>query len=91
MIELIVEREKYCTNRIAQLKNHLKRINELYNNDSLCIYVTGSYGRLEASKFSDLDLFFLNKDSNDFSKITKTLIDASIINICRDYNTSDFG
>ena len=26
----------------------------------LCIYVTGSFGRLEASQYSDLDLFFIH-------------------------------
>ncbi len=40
--------------------------------EPLCIYVTGSYGRLEASDASDLDLFFL-LESDDPKQLVKRL------------------
>ena len=58
-----------------------------------CLYVTGSYGRLEASKFSDLDLFFVRdstRQSNPISHVEKTLVDAAIIKICRRLELPEF-
>jgi len=55
------------------------------------LFTTGSYGRLEASKHSDIDLFFLfdNRESS-FSRISKTLIDAHIISISREMRFPEF-
>ena len=72
------------------MKN-IENINENYSD--FCIYVTGSYGRFEATQYSDLDLFFLNSGKlNDrkVSKITKTLIDAEIIKQTRIMNFGEF-
>lgn len=48
----------------------------------LCIYVTGSYGRLEAHEQSDLDLFFLHdgtRAANGIPRLDKALLDAGLI------------
>jgi UTP:GlnB (protein PII) uridylyltransferase len=57
----LAEHKQFSEGRIAQLKSKIEKIPELQNNN-LCIFVTGSYGRLEASKYSDIDLFFLDTD-----------------------------
>jgi len=57
----------------------------------MCVYATGSFGRLEACKYSDLDLFFLQFSNTDkVSRISKTLIDAEVINICRKAKFPEF-
>ncbi|HEX2787388.1 MAG TPA: nucleotidyltransferase domain-containing protein [Ignavibacteria bacterium] len=64
----------------------------MQNHQDLCIYTTGSYGRLEACEFSDIDLFFLydNNKEKEFPKIDKILIDSGIIKICREMNFPEF-
>jgi predicted nucleotidyltransferase len=93
LINLVEERKKYSLERISQIRDGIKSIPELKENGDLCIYVTGSYGRLEANEYSDLDLFFINKGSlktNRVSNINKTLIDARLINLTRDLNFPEF-
>jgi hypothetical protein len=63
--------------RAAESGARLKRLIEASHKldargEPLCIYVTGSYGRLEASSESDLDLFFL-LDSPDPLRLVKRL------------------
>lgn len=54
----------------------------------LCIYTTGSYGRLEASEHSDLDLFFITAGDHP-SRIGKILLDADLIRLTRDMKLPD--
>jgi hypothetical protein len=86
----LLSREIYCNERLTTLKSEIVKIEEVKNNSDFCIYVTGSFGRHEACAKSDLDLFFINKSKTGFSKISKTLIDASLINICRQHGFPDF-
>lgn len=75
--------ENYSLIRLKEISNRVKEIEQLGKNQ-LCIYTTGSYGRLEASENSDLDLFFLDSDiDHPTSNIDKTLINADVIKICR--------
>jgi predicted nucleotidyltransferase len=74
------EHKQFSERRIAELKDAIARIPELKKN-KLCVFVTGSYGRLEASEHSDIDLFFL--DTGKTSNIDTVLINAEIIKICR--------
>lgn len=70
--------------------NRVKNIPQLKDN-FLCIYTTGSYGRLEASRNSDLDLFFLDSNENrPTCNIDKTLINAEVIKICRNMELPEF-
>jgi hypothetical protein len=82
--------ETYSQIRLKEISTRVKDIPELKEN-SLCIYTTGSYGRLEASENSDLDLFFLDSDSQKItSNIDKTLINADVIKICRSMKLPEF-
>ena len=56
---LISERKRLSEERINVLKNAVLGLPGVATHADLCIYVTGSFGRLEASKYSDLDLFFV--------------------------------
>jgi hypothetical protein len=91
MINNISEKSKYSIGRVEEFKSSLNKSDVLITQSSFCIYATGSYGRLEASEYSDLDLFFLtNQEKPGISKISKTLIDAHIINECRKMSFPEF-
>ena len=53
------ERANFSQAQLTQLRNRLAKLRELEDLPSLTIYCAGSYARLEASKFSDIDMFFL--------------------------------
>jgi len=83
-------KDNYSRIRLAEISEIVSAIPQLKDN-SLCIYTTGSYGRLEASKNSDLDLFFLDSDALKItSNINKTLINADVIKICRSMKFPEF-
>ena len=86
------QHKEYSVTQLKMLSDKFAKIEELKNN-FLCIYVTGSYGRLEASKNSDIDLFFIDAASSihdHTSGIDKTLIHADLIKICRSMNLPEF-
>jgi len=58
--KLFDEREKYSQKKIDALQSTLKEAPELKIIPKLTIFAAGSYARLEASEYSDIDLFFLN-------------------------------
>ena len=60
MLELLEERKNFCESRLDNFRSKVEKMPQLSNFPNLCIYATGSYGRLEASKHSDLDLFFIH-------------------------------
>jgi hypothetical protein len=51
-------RAEYSMVRLAELRNRLTNLPETKAFPELTIFGAGSYGRLEASKFSDIDIFF---------------------------------
>jgi hypothetical protein len=91
--KLISLRCEESEKRLNDLRETIKNIKGLEKLPDLCIYVTGSYGRREASIHSDLDLFFLHKGTqNDHQvpNLEKILLDAELIKICREMNFPDF-
>lgn len=56
-------RADYSRMRLAELTNKLGKLRELSGFPALTIFCVGSFARLEASKYSDIDLFFLNNGS----------------------------
>jgi hypothetical protein len=89
----ILRRAEYSEARIASLIERLKGESLLSKHPNLCIYVTGSFGRLEAACRSDVDVFFLHTGSagsTPLTRVEKTLIDASIITACRDLRFPEF-
>lgn len=91
--ELILERRKYSLMRLAEVRQRVGGIDPLEKLPNLCIYVTGSYGRLEASEYSDLDLFFIHRGTrkkDQVPRIEKTLLDARLIDLARDLHFPEF-
>ena len=89
----LAQRATHSHERLAQLRKKLLEIGELQSLPGLSIYVTGSYGRLEASLRSDLDLFLVQHDIRDcevISNTTQTLINAEIIKIARELGFPEF-
>lgn len=88
----IEDRHKYSQQTLEKLVQSVSTIASL-KDSSLCLYATGSFGRLEAGKHSDLDLLFFHPgtEANDqISHIEKTLVDAELIKVCRDLSLPDF-
>jgi predicted nucleotidyltransferase len=54
-----MDRGEYSRERIEELGSRLTPVTGLLRDQPLCIYATGSYGRLEAGEESDIDIFFL--------------------------------
>ncbi|MBK9352540.1 MAG: hypothetical protein IPN09_00755 [Bacteroidetes bacterium] len=87
----INQKATYSLSRLEEFKEYLSKSSDIKAQSDFCIYTTGSYGRLEASEHSDLDLFFLSDtDRTKFSKISKTLIDSDIIKACRKMKLPEF-
>lgn len=89
----IDERKTYSTQRLDSLRQRLGKGNLFARHFDLCLYVTGSFGRLEAAPRSDVDVFFLHKGSFDqhgLTRVDKTLIDAEVINACRELEFPEF-
>jgi predicted nucleotidyltransferase len=62
----------YSLRRLRELGESLEPISELLSRHPLCVYATGSYGRLEAWTGSDADLFFLCDDADDSQRVPWT-------------------
>jgi predicted nucleotidyltransferase len=56
------DRRSQTAKRIEDLRNRLKAA-EAIAGEKTCVYMTGSFGRCEASMHSDLDLFIIGKGS----------------------------
>ncbi len=63
-MSLLRERRTSASSRLASLQADLRAAGELAR-DRACVYVTGSYGRGEASEHSDLDLFVVSRVAAD--------------------------
>jgi predicted nucleotidyltransferase len=59
-------RAKYSEMRLKELRERFAQLHELANFPDLPVFCAGSYARLEASEFSDIDMFFLtSKEKKD--------------------------
>lgn len=79
--------------RITKLREQLQNAEALAKAKA-CVYVTGSYGRLEASPHSDLDLFIVGKSDNEGKSLLKRLdeicIKADLIEVTRKLGIPEF-
>ncbi|MFC7332416.1 hypothetical protein [Rhodocista pekingensis] len=96
----IKKRREYTLTRTSDLKNKLSGANALLGNVA-CIYATGSFGRLEASSRSDLDLFIVARSQEDqedekgikksqLKRLDEICIKADLIKAIRELNIPDF-
>lgn len=90
---ILSRREEYAKRRLDELSNALEKLSSATDVTNLCVYVTGSFGRLEASEYSDLDLFFVQTSDDppaQIGRIDKTLLDADIIKLARELQFPEF-
>jgi hypothetical protein len=66
-------RAEYSEGRLAELIGRLDPTVALLEDHRLCVYATGSYGRLEAWDGSDIDLFFLYDDADESTRLPWTV------------------
>lgn len=52
-------RKEYSENRLQELAKEIHKIKGLGDFQNMTVYCAGSFGRLEGSEYSDIDLFFL--------------------------------
>ncbi|MFY9620143.1 MAG: hypothetical protein WAM70_17275 [Pyrinomonadaceae bacterium] len=58
--QIYEERATYSRGQLAELRKRFEHLSELQAFPTLTIFGAGSYARLEASRYSDIDVFFLN-------------------------------
>jgi predicted nucleotidyltransferase len=79
--------------RIQELKQELQDANGLVR-DVACVYMTGSFGRGEASPHSDLDLFIASQNDSIgthlLSNLDEVLLKAELIKATRKLGFPDF-
>ena len=90
---VIEARRDASERRLERFRGSVVALPEAERAESLCIYVTGSYGRLEASAVSALDLFFLHVVDDPaarYSRIAEILLDAALIRLCDQLGFPEF-
>lgn len=92
MGDLIEGRRARTDERIRELKAELQEAEKLAAGKA-CVYMTGSFGRGEASGYSDLDIFIAGKDRDTkplLKGLDETLVKASLIKATRNLGIRDF-
>lgn len=76
---------------LAKLQKHLEDAARRAGRRA-CVYITGSFGRGEASKYSDLDLFIvgLGKRKRALPRLEEICIKADLIKASRDLDFPEF-
>lgn len=90
---LLAKRKELSEARLAELQERITDMSVLRDLQGLCIYVTGSYGRSEASEHSDIDLFFIHhgkKEDDAIPRIKKILLDARLIELTGELGFPEF-
>jgi hypothetical protein len=83
-------REEYSVQRLDELRMALRATNDA-EPAGACLYVTGSYGRLEATEHSDLDLFIVDGvRTAPLGRIKSWLMRADIVRVARELNFAEF-
>ncbi len=81
MGELLSRRRQETAERTERLRELLREAGKLCGRKA-CVYATGSYGRGESSRHSDLDLFILGKGTRkkpSLSRLNEILVKADLI------------
>jgi len=98
MGKVIDGRRQFSDERFQLLRNSLDKAEEICG-DKACVYATGSFGRREASKYSDIDLFIVSLSDYDegkriershLSKLNEILLKAELIRASREMQFPEF-
>ncbi len=89
----LADRKADTSVRIATLQERLRAAEAIVESKA-CVYATGSFGRLEASSHSDLDLFIVGKRDGKGGSLLKRLdeicLKADLIEVTRDLKIPEF-
>jgi predicted nucleotidyltransferase len=88
----IVSRRKTTSDRLATIRVALADSANL-SKGKACVYATGSFGRGEAGKFSDLDLFIVGKGpagKSDLRRLDEICIKADLIEVTKKNGLPEF-
>jgi len=90
--KVLDERRATTAERIRQLQQRLTVAEKLCG-EKVCVYATGSFGRGEASRYSDLDVFIVGEGTPEepaLAPLDEILIKADLIEAIRDLKIPDF-
>jgi predicted nucleotidyltransferase len=89
----LADRKLDTVARILKLREQLEEAESIAKTKA-CVYATGSFGRLEASPHSDLDLFIVGKSDDNGVNLLKRLdeicIKADLIEVTRKLDIPEF-
>lgn len=95
----ISDRRSYTKQTVQTLREKLREA-ETIADGKACVYATGSFGRCEASKYSDLDLFIVGKrdgkpgldgkEGSQLKRLDEICIKADLIDVARLLEFPDF-
>jgi predicted nucleotidyltransferase len=96
---VIAERRDQTTVRFEELRRNLRKA-EARVADRACVYATGSFGRLEAGKHSDLDIFIVGvtdqarlsegKNPSLLNRLDEICVKADLIGAIRELGIPEF-
>ncbi len=96
MGKVIEGRRQFSDERFSRLQGTLVQTPEICA-DKACVYATGSFGRREASRHSDLDLFIVSLssekdgvDRSNLSKLNEILLKAELIRASKELHFPEF-
>ena len=92
MGELLNQRRAQTADRIKLLRAEVSRAEQLCRG-AACVYVTGSFGRREASTHSDLDLFIVGIGTHKdpaLSRLNQILVKADLIDASKKLDLPEF-
>ena len=92
MGEALEKRRTVTEERLKDLKSKLAKAETLCT-DKACVFATGSYGRKEASEFSDLDVFIVGEGTRKkpaLEPLDQVLVKAELIEASRAMKIKDF-
>ena len=79
----IAARKNFSEEKLKELRQRIDaEVPDLAHCPNLCVYATGSFARLDAGHYSDLDLFFVSTPAGPaVSRIRQMLINADLIRL----------
>jgi hypothetical protein len=96
MGELLETRRIRTEERFSEMRSRLVAAEDRCKGKA-CVYATGSFGRGEASRFSDLDLFIVGtptvgngKEERALSRLDEICVKADLIQVTRNLDIPDF-
>jgi predicted nucleotidyltransferase len=91
-MDFLKNRQRFVNSRLDEIKKELEKASKLAEGKA-CVYLIGSYGRGEASEYSDLDLFIVGggtKEERELKNLNEILIKAELIEATRKLKFPEF-